>query len=318
MRPLSNIADSFLADRNFWRSLLGLLLLPFFSLGILFSRARKAFRSFLQSARPLPHGLGSVLALAFVLTGWGYGAVRGGHDGDILAGSARVVGLTADDVHISGQRQTSVEDVVIALGLARYNSLVGFDVAEARERLLALPWISAAKVRKLYPGKVVVDIEERSAFAIWQNSDHLMLVEETGAPIVRLDIAGLIDNKFGRLPHLVGTGAAEKAAESLPVASRHEALANRVQAYVRVSGRRWSLQFANGVKVHLPETGLSIAFERLAELQKGQQVLDRDITDIDLRLSDRVALRLGEGAMAARTEFVSQRAKAMRKAEQRS
>ena len=36
-----------------------------------------------------------------------------------------------------------------------------------RRRLEALPWITQATVRKLYPGRLEIAIEEREAFARW-------------------------------------------------------------------------------------------------------------------------------------------------------
>src|SRR3712207_7603123 len=54
--------------------------------------------------------------------------------------------------------------------LFRSTSLLFLDVAEARERLLANPWIAEATVQKLYPDRLALEIKEREAFALWQKS----------------------------------------------------------------------------------------------------------------------------------------------------
>jgi cell division protein FtsQ len=44
------------------------------------------------------------------------------------------------------------------------------------------------------------------------------------------------------------------------------------------------------------------ALDRLVALDRGKKLLDRDITAVDLRLPDRVTVRLSDGAAQAREE----------------
>jgi cell division protein FtsQ len=61
---------------------------------------------------------------------------------------------------------------------------------------------------------------------------------------------------------------------------------------VRVAGRRWNLRLDNGVDVELPEDDAAGAWHRLAELDKSDAILKRNIQAIDLRLPDRLVVRL--------------------------
>ena len=69
------------------------------------------------------------------------------------------------------------------------------------------------------------------------------------------------------------------------------ALAERVLASVRVGERRWNLRMNTGIDVMLPEGHEAAALERLAHLQQEHALLDRPLTVIDMRLSDRLVLR---------------------------
>ena len=57
-----------------------------------------------------------------------------------------------------------------------------------------------------------------------------------------------------------------------------------------------------GVEVLLPEDAPEHALQILAELDRSKQILARDIAAVDLRIADRVTVRLSDGASAARDE----------------
>jgi cell division protein FtsQ len=57
--------------------------------------------------------------------------------------------------------------------------------------------------------------------------------------------------------------------------------------------------------VRLPETGTEAALATLVKLDSDEQLLSRDITSIDLRLPDRVTVRLSEDAAKARADAIA-------------
>ena len=69
---------------------------------------------------------------------------------------------------------------------------------------------------------------------------------------------------------------------------------------MRVGGRRWSVRFKNGVEARLPEKDPAASWTRLAKLAREHDVLDRDIKVIDLRLPDRLYVRLSPEAAEER------------------
>jgi cell division protein FtsQ len=75
-----------------------------------------------------------------------------------------------------------------------------------------------------------------------------------------------------------------------------------LRASILVADRRWDLRLSNGIDVQLPEDDVAAALHRLVELDRDKKLLSRDITAVDLRLPDRVTVRLSDAAAAARDE----------------
>lgn len=260
-------------------------------------------------------GVGSMMALMLIAGGWYYGASLGGSAPAFVSGAAATFGLKATDIVITGQVETSEQEIFNALGVGR--SLVGFSAADARDRLMALDWVRDAAVRKHYPGKLTVALAEKRPMAVWQVQDRLTVVDRDGNAIAKFGIADLINARFSHLPHLVGDEAAQRANEILPLVARHPDLAGRVKSYQRIGSRRWDMQLDNGMRIQLPEDAPGAALDYLDYLASEDRLLEREIAVVDLRLKDRVVLRLEPAAAKARTEFVAARLKAMKKADRK-
>jgi cell division protein FtsQ len=103
-----------------------------------------------------------------------------------------------------------------------------------------------------------------------------------------------------RLPLVVGAGAERRAKEFLTLLERYPDIQAQVRASILVGERRWNLRMKNGLDVRLPETDAAAALDRLLALDRDAKLLSRDILAIDLRLADRVTVRLSDGAAQVR------------------
>jgi cell division protein FtsQ len=82
-----------------------------------------------------------------------------------------------------------------------------------------------------------------------------------------------------------------------------------VRASVLVGERRWNLRLKNGIDVRLPESDVAPALARLVALDNEKNLITRDIVAIDLRLPDRVTVRLSEAAAQARIDALKDKQK---------
>ena len=91
----------------------------------------------------------------------------------------------------------------------------------------------------------------------------------------------------------------------LAVIDRYPDIRSQLRASILVAERRWNLRLANGIDVRLPETDVVAALDRLLALDRDKRLLSRDITMVDLRLPDRVSVRLSDAAAQARDEALA-------------
>lgn len=257
----------------------------------------------------IPRHVGTFSTFAFLGSVSLYGMSVGGHSETVAQAVTASAGFAIEDVRVSGNEQTSEIDILQLLGLDGTTSLVAMDIEVARKKLSELPWVEYAEVRKVYPKTIEVMLKERQAFGIWQHGTELSLIERNGNIITSLR-----DGKFATLPLFVGRDAETRASAFEQELAGWPELKNRVRAYVRVAGRRWDLHLDNGVVLKLPEQGIHKALAVLSKLESEQGILDRDIAAVDLRLDDRTAVQLSQGALERRKEVLDARTKALKKA----
>jgi cell division protein FtsQ len=270
------------------------------------------YRSFFTLARhvarlatmQVPRFAGTVFMTVFLGSVTAYGVVKGEHAPDIIAAvktvcdeAANRAGFRITAVSLSGQKQVSRESIFATAGVTANSSLLFLDVAEARRALEANPWIAEATVSKLYPDRLRITIKEREAFALWQIDGKVSVIATDGTLL-----SSVVTPRFAKLPFIVGRGAETKAKEFLAVLDRHPVIRDQVRASILVADRRWNLRLKNGIDVRLPDGDLDQALTQLATFDRERKLLTRDVAAVDLRLPDRVVVRLSEAAAAAREE----------------
>jgi cell division protein FtsQ len=102
---------------------------------------------------------------------------------------------------------------------------------------------------------------------------------------------------FKALPIIVGERAPDHAPALLDLMIAEPLLAERLEAATWIGDRRWDLKLKNGMTVKLPEADVGFALRRLALAQEDDGLLDKDLTVIDARQSDRLTVRTRPGAV---------------------
>jgi cell division protein FtsQ len=176
-------------------------------------------------------------------------------------------------------------------------SLLFLDADAARAQLLANPWIADAAILKLYPDRLQITITERHAFALWQKDGRVSVIAADGTVL-----EPFVEKRYLDLPLVVGRDAERQAKDFLTVIDRYPEIRAALRASILVADRRWDLRLINGINVQLPETGIEAALHRLVALDHDKKLLSRDVTVVDLRLPDRVTVRLSDAAAAARDD----------------
>lgn len=230
----------------------------------------------------------SFVAFAIIAVGGAgfVGLLESGNAHTIAARASLIAGFQINDVKINGAKEVSRIDVLTNIDLGTDRSLFAFDAHQAREDLKQLPWVFDARVTKAYPDTIVVSIVEREPFAVWQRGEVLTLIARDGTEIAPFD------DLYSHLPLVVGAGANESAARIISQARRHPMISSKVKAFVRVGDRRWNLVLDDDLTVLLPENREALELNELARLEREEGLFSRALDQVDMRLADRLVLRL--------------------------
>ncbi len=203
-----------------------------------------------------------------------------------LAWSASL-GLAVADIQVEGRIATSPEAILRVVGARRGTPTLAVNPAQAKAQLETLPWIKSATVERRLPDTIYIHLVERTPVALWQRQGKLVLIDREGdtIPVDKLE-------SYSQFVVLVGDDAPAEAAKLLDMLKTEPDLASHVTAAVRMGGRRWNLKLDRGIEVALPETNPEAAWRQLAKYEKTDGLLQRNIERVDLRLPDRLVVRV--------------------------
>lgn len=198
------------------------------------------------------------------------------------------MGFRVNEVMVSGRQQTEREILVKALNVARGAPILAFDIADAKRRVEALPWVRASTIERMLPDTILISIVEREPLALWQLDSKLHLIDAEGEVILNDGLENYSD-----LLMVVGNGAETEASALIALIGTEPALMQQVKAATWIGGRRWNVHLKGDIVVRLPEDDAQSAWTRLAEYHKNHRVLDKNVTVLDLRIPDRLIVKTG-------------------------
>ena len=233
--------------------------------------------------------------IALTIAGWRVAA----DDGWRGLIEARVVGLVEQ---IAARPEFAVSGVAVvgggdelqgqvrrAVDIRPGMSSLKLDVEDLRHRVEALGAVETATVQFDPRGTLRIAVVERIA---------VVLFRHTGGELVMLDKGGVEIGPAGPrashplLPVIRGPGAPDQVGEVIALLGGAPGIVPRLRALIRVGERRWDLELDRGLTIKLPASGAVAALSRIMALQYGEELLDRDIAVIDMRLPERPTLRM--------------------------
>ncbi|EYD75234.1 Cell division protein FtsQ [Rubellimicrobium mesophilum DSM 19309] len=175
------------------------------------------------------------------------------------------------------------------------------DLDALRRKVTDLTAVRSAQVKVNPGGTLEIAVVQRVPVAVWRYADGLRLIDGEGV------MTGMIAERADRsdLPLIAGDGAKDAIDESLRLFSAAAPIAPRVRGLVRMGERRWDMILDNDLRILLPTHDPVPALERVIALDQAQQILDRDVGVVDMRLGDRPTLRLNPVAAASLREAIA-------------
>lgn len=168
------------------------------------------------------------------------------------------------------------------------HSILALDPDEVKTRIEGLDWVAEARVRRLWPSSMHVEVVRREEYAVWQDGNE-------PAAVIDLDGQRLVTENVADHPNLLlfkGRGAGPAARPILIALEGLPDVRERIVEITRIGDRRWDMKLASGAVVALPEEGAPEALAQLQRLQEQYALLDRPLHRLDMRAPGRLAIRV--------------------------
>lgn len=197
------------------------------------------------------------------------------------------LGFKVDHVYLEGRRFTPLADITQAMDIKNGDPILSFSLSAMRARLEAIPRVKYAEIARILPNQLHVRVVEREPIAVWQNEGKLHLIDADGVVMEYID-----PRQYGQLLLVVGEEAPSHAGALLNTLAQVPDLLKSVSSASRIGERRWNILFKNGTMLKLPEQNAAAAWQSFAQMEHEQHLLERAVKSVDMRLSDRVFIKL--------------------------
>ncbi len=251
--------------------------------------------------------IGFAASIGFLALTVAYGAYLNGSlspvSGPLLTFAdevAREVGFAIDKIVIRGRTQVREAEILDALGDTGNQSIIAFDARAAQARLLRLGWVKTAEVRRQWPSTLLVEISERTAYAVWDSGSGLLAVDAEGhvlGPVKTEELTGLV--------RLNGEGAPQAAKQLIEALQPYAAIRGELQIAERIALRRWDLVLKDGLRVKLTDGLLAEACADLDRLISEHRSILDEAAAVDLRAPGQIALQLKNPSKDNRQRLLS-------------
>lgn len=199
---------------------------------------------------------------------------------------------------VEGHRYMSEAEIDGVLGDRRAVSILSYDTEAARNRLEKVGWIKSAKVTRLWPSTLVVELEERKPYALWRPNGVVDVGSGAPGQVFVVDADGTVlgptdAGAFPAFPLVAGAGAPQAAKRLMTALDAAPRLKAQVEFADRISDRRWDLMLKDGVRIKLAEGGLDAAALNLVLNALANPKLPMaEIAALDFRVPNQIGLEL--------------------------
>lgn len=200
-----------------------------------------------------------------------------------------MVGLMA----IDGAGEELAEDIREVAPIDFPVSSFDLDIDAVRDLIAGLHPVKSVSVRVRTGGVLQIDVVERQPVVVWRTRDAIELLDATGTRVAALASRAARPD----LPLIAGDGADAHVGAALALIDAARPLGDRLRGLVRIGERRWDVVLDRGQRIQLPEVGAVRALERVIALAEVQDLLERDVAVVDMRLGDRPTVRMTRAAV---------------------
>lgn len=199
-----------------------------------------------------------------------------------------------DEMLVAGASASVTDDITEIVPIDFPVSSFELDLDQMRQSIAGLPAVKDVSIRVRTGGVLQVDVTERLPVVLWRTREGLALLDGQGNYVGQAE-GGRAAHRD--LPLIVGDAADLAVPEALELISVLGPLAPRTRGVVRMGQRRWDIVLDRDQRILLPEEGAVQALQRVIALNQVQDVMQRDLAQVDVRLGSRPTIRMNEAAV---------------------
>jgi cell division protein FtsQ len=194
---------------------------------------------------------------------------------------------------IDGASSSVAEDIREVLQLDFPVSSFDLELEAILTAIRELPAVAEARVRVRSGGILQVDVTERVPAVLWRTAQGLVVLDAEGM------VTGPAASReeWATLPLIAGEGADSHVTEALDLVRAAGPLGARMRGLVRMGERRWDVVLDRDQRILLPEDAPVQALERVIALGQVHEMLERDLSVVDMRLAARPTIRMNTAAV---------------------
>ena len=192
--------------------------------------------------------------------------------------------LKLKEIHVIGRNNLNPKLLLSTANVFYDTPILSINLQNIQKKIYDLGWIKNVVVERRMPNTLLIRIEEYEPLALLQKNNEHFVIASNGNKIIQSN--GL----FNYLPVVMGEEAEFQAAKTLSILSSEPSLFHQVWAISFISKRRWDVYLRSGVKIKLPEKNPEEVWSKLAEIDRNNSIISRDIHSIDLRHPEKLII----------------------------
>jgi cell division protein FtsQ len=182
----------------------------------------------------------------------------------------------------------SRETILEIVNAENHSHIFNVNLSNIFNKLSNNDWVKDLNIKRVLPNTIKIHIKEKKPIGIWQYEMGNSLITKYGEII---SIANV--NKFkNNLPIIHGDYANKNAHFILKILKTNKIFMKNIWSLTFINNRRWNLHFKQGIIILLPARNVLEAWNRIIELQKKYNVLNLGLTEIDLRIPNKILAKI--------------------------
>ena len=193
-------------------------------------------------------------------------------------------GFIIKNIEISGLNHLNKNEIIKIINAYNDINIFNVNIKNIYKEIKNNTWIKKASIEIIYPNTIKIFLTEKKPVAIWQNRYGNNLITKSGDVIFEKNLKEFKNY----LPIVIGQDAHKNAHSILNILSINKDFVKNIWSLTYVNERRWDVHFNQGLTIRLPSDGVEKAWEKVLYLDKTFNILNLNLTELDLRNSSQI------------------------------